>query len=178
MTGQMTSPDGNILQTLQTSCAVKCQQLILQAYGIDIPETQLIEIGIRNKWFYPALGTFMRYNGRLLGCFGIDYHHKQHATLQDAIIELKRRHMVMVNVNKQKLSGGATPYPDACHSILVDEINGKYVYVTDTALGAARMKYTTEEFVDAWEDSLFYMLATRLPAEYRYDPTMRKMHKL
>ncbi len=170
--------DPNVLQIHKAGCAIKCQQLILWDYGIDVDEKQLIEIAYKNGWFDQSQGTFMRYNGRLLGCFGIAYHHTQNSTITQIILELKCHHRVMVNVNKSKLAGIETPYPDASHSVIVNDVTDDWVYITDTALGCVGKKYSILGFMRAWEDSLNYMLATSEPAEYEYNALMRKMQKL
>ena len=58
--------DTNIIQGLPTSCAVKCQQIILRDYGFEIAENDLCIIASENGWFVPENGVRMQDNGKLL----------------------------------------------------------------------------------------------------------------
>lgn len=166
--------DGNMRQQLLSGCAIKCQQLILRDFGIDVAEERLAEIASSNGWFDPIVGMFMRDNGKLLGCFGIAYRHSQHHTVGSIILELHAGHDVMVNINRQKLYGGETPYRDACHSVLLTDCDQSSICIIDPADGAANRELHISDFLRAWEDSENYMLSTTETRKFYYNTSLRK----
>ena len=168
-------PDENILQTYPASCAIKCQQIILYSYGIDVSETDLCRIGKENGWYDENIGVYMHDNGYLLGCFGIKYKHSQRNKLKDLQIELELGHKVMVSVNQAKLANKADIYNQASHSVLVNVINSSFVYVMNPSSGNSNERYPTSLFYEAWRDSCFYMLSTCEKAPYQYDSQTKRM---
>ncbi len=174
--------DPNIIQDLPTSCAIKCEQLMMRDYGYDVSEQDLRTIAESHGWYDVNEGVRMNDNGKLLGCFGINYRHSQFNDLDTLKKEILRRHRVMVNVNRNKLLGIITPNDknEACHAILVTAVdeNDEFVKITDPANGDVNRKHNIHNFVKAWEDSLFYMLATEYAALYEYEPLSRTMIEL
>ena len=176
--------DPNIRQELSSSCAIKCQQLILRDYGINVSEKDLRDIASLYGWYTEEEGVFMRNNGKLLGCFGIDYHHSQGNTIWMLKEELSKRHCVMVNLNHVKLSGEivAGSYSDeACHAVIVSQVvigRKGTVSVINPASGQVNQKCKMRSFLSAWEDSKNYMLATNIPALYKYDIASKSMKKI
>lgn len=172
--------DSNIIQSLPTSCAIKCQQLIMRDYGIDVSESDLCRIAKENGWFDESIGVYMHDNGKLLGCFGIEYHHSQGNDFNDIIKELQQQHRVMVNLNRAKLwdLGVNDKHNEACHAVLVSEIVGNdndYVSITDPANGNVNQKIAKKTFCEAWKDSQCYMLATETSAKYVYNSCSKSM---
>ena len=98
-------PDENILQSSPASCAIKCQQIILRDYGIDVSEEDLCRIAKENGWYDEKVGVYMHDNGKLLGCFRVGYTHSQHNDLQTIRKELDLGHRIMVSINNAKLAG-------------------------------------------------------------------------
>ncbi len=175
--------DYNIKQAFPNSCGIKCQQLILRDYGFDIAEKELIEIAKSNGWYHNDEGIFMCDNGKLLGCFGVGYHHLQHNTIEDIKNELNQGHRVMVNVNADKLHEGTEViyrHNDASHAILISIVNKEsgFVFFTDPMTGNVDERCPITWFQYAWQDSVCYMLATECPARFRYDPITQSMKEL
>lgn len=168
-------PDENILQTYPASCAIKCQQIILYSYGIDVSEAELCRIGKENGWYDENIGVYMHSNGYLLKCFGIKYKHSQSNGLEDLQSELELGHKVMVSVNQAKLASKIDIYNQASHSVIVNVIDSPFVYVTNPGSGNANEKYPITLFFEAWRDSGFYMLSTCEKAPYRYDSQAKRM---
>lgn len=169
----------NIKQSNNCGCAVKCQQLILRDYGFIISEDDLYEIAKDNGWFLETEGVYMRDNGKLLGCFGVEYHHSQYNTIESVVQELKMYHKVMVNINSYKirvdnmsLINGIVP-----HAVLLEHVDvyGKVVYITDPGTGNMCEPVPMVMFENAWHDSFCYMLATDNPAKYYYDADMQTL---
>lgn len=173
--------DLNIKQDLPTSCAIRCQQIILRDYGIDVSEKELRDIATQNGWYEETVGMYMRNNGKLLGCFGIDYHHSQYNDIISIQNELSRGHRVMVNLNKAKLFGEKEKegHHEACHAVVVTQISSEdgWVLVMDPAMGDARQRHSLQTFKESWEDSNCYMLATKEKATYCYDANSQTMQK-
>ena len=174
--------DLNIKQEMPTSCAIKCQQIILRDYGIDVTEKELRDIATQNGWYEESVGMYMRNNGKLLGCFGVDYHHSQDNNLFNIQNELSQGHRVMVNLNKAKLFGEKEKdgHHEACHAVVVTQISNEngWVLVMDPAKGEARQRHSVQAFVESWKDSDCYMLATKVMATYRYDANSQTMQKI
>ena len=175
--------DYNIKQAFPNSCGIKCQQLILRDYGIDVSEDDLRDIALKNEWYHDGKGIFMRDNGKLLGCFGIGYHHLQHNTIEDIENELNQGHRVMVNVNADKLHEGTEViyrHNEASHAILISMVNKEsgFVFFTDPMTGNVDEPCPITWFQYAWQDSVCYMLATECPARFRYDPITQSMKEL
>ena len=175
--------DPNIKQDTPTSCAIKCQQIIMRDYGIDVDECNLRKIAIEQGWYAEETGVFMRDNGKLLGCFGIGYHHSQNNTIEALKNELLKRHRIMVNLSHAILTGKADEdkHHEACHAVIVTQIvDGKdgYVVVTDPAEGCANKRYRIDDFIKAWNTSNHYYLATDSSAQYEYDAETQTMKPL
>ncbi len=146
----------------------------MRDYGYDVSEYDLRTIAEDNGWFDTDNGVCMNDNGKLLGCFGIEYHHSQFNDLESLEQELSLGHRVMVSVNQYKLKGDyiTDKHNEASHAIIVTNICLKdgFVKVTDPASGDVNRKYDIVDFTEAWKDSHQYMLATDNPAIFEYNP--------
>lgn len=161
-------PDENILQTHPASCAIKCQQIILRDYGIDVSEDDLCRIAKENGWYDENVGVYMHDNGKLLGCFGIGYHHSQGNDIAEIELEIRKTHRVMVNINHAKLAGKHDQNGQACHAVIVYSLVNDSVFVINPSTGINEY-YSKDLFEDAWKDSDNYMLATDSKAVFEYD---------
>lgn len=179
----MIAADENTRQAFPCSCAIKCQQLILQDYGFYIDEADLCDIAKDNGWYSDAEGVFMHNNGKLLGCFGVKYHHQQYNTVEDIANELRLAHRVIANVNPDKLHYAPSESfrnNTASHSVLinhVDKESGK-IFIIDPMSGNIDEPCPISWFLHAWADSLSYMLATDIPAAYQYNAITKTMISL
>ena len=168
-------PDENILQSSPASCAIKCQQIILRDYGIDVSEEDLCRIAKVNGWYDEKVGVYMHDNGKLLGCFGVGYTHSQHNDLQTIRKELALGHSIMVSVNQAKLAEKPDIHNQASHSVVVNAMNDTIVYITNPGSGNPYESIMIGLFITAWEDSCCYMLHTCDKAIYMYDPVLKIM---
>lgn len=171
-------PDKNILQSYHASCAIKCQQIILRDYGIEVSEENLCRIAKENGWYDENVGVYMHDNGKLLGCFGVGFNHSQNNTLQTMQMELTLEHRVMVNVNHAKLAGKLDINNQASHSVVVNSVDDTCVYVSNPGSGNPNESYPIDMFCMAWKDSCFYLLSTMEKAIYKYEPIRKIMVKL
>lgn len=161
-------PDKNILQSYPASCAIKCQQIILRDYGIDVSEEDLCRVAKENGWYDEKVGVYMHDNGKLLGCFGIGYHHSQGNDIAGIESEIRNTHRVMVNINHAKLAGKHDRNGQACHAVIVYSLVDDSVFVINPSTGINE-SYSKELFEYAWKDSDNYMLATDSRAVFEYD---------
>jgi hypothetical protein len=176
--------DQNIFQGTTPSCAVRCQQIIMRDYGIQIPQEDLMDYAAQKGWYNPEDGTMTKDIGNLLETCRIGTHVSFDTTVYDLVKELESGHRVIVSVDADEL--WAEPGSDEWkffqqmkspnHAVVVagariDPIHpeNSTVILTDPGRGDAFIEYKMEHFVHAWQDSNFYMMATDKPAPYQYN---------
>lgn len=183
-----------IYQGYDSTCAVRSQQIILRDYGIDLSQEDLMAFAEQNGWFSKEDGTPMGYVGFILQSQGVTVHQKEGSTIYDLINELAQGHRIIVGVDSGELWADRNGniweqtkefFDDlwngqkgADHALIVAgvEVNPKdpsdvTVILTDPGTGDLRIEYTLDQFMDAWEDSNCFMVATDNPAPYQYDET-------
>jgi hypothetical protein len=171
------------MQSYDDTCAIRCQETILQQYlGLDIEEDQLInqatELGL-----YSGEGTDPQDLGGLLEANGVPVDYYSDATPYDIAISLAEGKKVMVGVDSDELWGKSLFQQSkesikdllgiggADHAVIVSGIDTSdpdnvKVILTDPGTGEHAAVYDIEEFVDAWKDSNFLMVATVDPAPH------------
>jgi len=170
--GQQNHPD---------TCAIRCQEFILQQFtGIDFDENFLVRQAYEHGWYTPGGGTKPEDVGKVLELHGIAVNRYQHASIFHLTHELAQGHKVIVGVDDKELRMGSLEglfeeYLDrllpesANHAIVVSGIDTSdpsdiRVIVSDPGTGEALARIPFEQFVNAWRDSDFFMVATRDPA--------------
>jgi hypothetical protein len=174
-----------IKQQYSDTCAIKSQQLIMQDFGIQCSEDQLVgiatEMGIYNG------GTLPQHTGILLEQAGIPVTQTPNATVFDLTNELAQGHRIIVAVDSGELWARdlglweqfkewwadvwGNELGQADHALIVTSIDNRdpnkpEVVLTDPGSGEIR-HYPLEQFMDAWRDSGCYMVSTDLaPAEF------------
>lgn len=165
----------NLRQSSPASCAIKCQQIILYNYGIDVKEEDLCRIAKENGWYDEEVGVYLKDNGKLIGCFGINYKHSLYNRIDHIKNERRLCHSVMVCLNHAKLMGRPDKYNQASHAVIVNSINDKNVFITNPSTGVYNECYPINTFNQAWKDSEYYMLSTTQREIYQYDMDLRIM---
>lgn len=183
-----------IYQGYDSTCAIRSQQIILRDYGIDLSQEDLMAFAEQNGWFSEETGTPMGYVGFIMQSQGVTVHQKVGSTIYDLINELAQGHRIIVGVDSGELWADRNDdlweqtkefFEDlwhgqegADHALIVAgiEVNPKdpsdvTVILTDPGTGDLRIEYTLDQFMDAWEDSNCFMVATDNPAPYQYDET-------
>ena len=173
-----------ILQQYSDTCAIKSQQLILNDYGINMTEDQLVQYSADHGW-YDGNGTKMGDIGRLLADAGIPVVQMQNADVNTLINELAQGHRVIVGVDADELwyKDIMTPFNDMLngetpnHALIAAGINTAdpehmTVLLTDPGTGDFCKEYPLELFKDAWHDSKCFMVSTQIPAPLEYNPEM------
>ena len=181
-----------IYQGTEPTCAIRCQQIILRDFGVDLPQEYLADLATQNGWYIDHVGTPMDAIGNILESQGVGVHTQENATVYDLINELGQGRRVIVSVDAGELWAVRE---DDVHAQLVedfeDSINSQgadhalivagievnpdnpddvKVILTDPGTGDLRLEYPLNEFIDAWQDSNCYMVATDQPAPYQYNP--------
>lgn len=196
--GTDVNPRLEIYQGYDSTCAIRSQQIILRDYGIDMSQEDLIAFAEQNGWFSEEGGTPMGYVGYILESAGVSVHQQLDSTIYDLINELAQGHRVIVGVDSGELWADREGnigkqlqefwedlwegQEGADHALIVAgvEVNPQdpsdvTVILTDPGTGDLRIEYSLDDFMDAWEDSHCFMVATDAPAPYQYDETRGMM---
>lgn len=164
------------------SCAIHAQQHVLYMFGIDIPESSLIKDALLHGEYaiLRESGTVLNDVGNLLERNGIETNRYLNATIANLISELAQGHKVIVGVDSGEFSALGNKFqqvverhkdilvlqPD--HAVVVVSVDAQTfdVDIVDPADGKLH-RLPAEIFLDAWEDSGNFMVATaQSPAEY------------
>ena len=161
------------------TCAIRCQEFILEQFTNQvIPEDNLVSQAMEHGWYTPGGGTQMQDVGNLLELNGVPVTRYNDATIFNLSNELAQGHKVIVGVDSGEL-WDRNPILDAIadklgisgadHAVVVsgiDTTDPSHIQVTisDPGTGGAAVSYPLDQFVDAWQDSGFYMVATQDPA--------------
>lgn len=172
-----------VRQNYSDTCAIKSQQLILEKFGIDISEEQLRSEAVNHGWYTPGAGTSMENVGKLLELHGVNVHQYVNGNIFNVVNELAQGHNVIMGVDsgelwhygfieklEDKLPGGER----ADHALIVSGIdtsdpNDVKVIITDPGTGDYCKDYSFAQFVDAAEDSKFFMVTTDTPEPNIFD---------
>lgn len=167
----------DIQQQYPDSCAIKSQQIILNEFGIDVNEDQLVQFSYEQGWYHAdGTGTAAEDVGNLLETANIPVTRQDDANVFNLVSELSQGHKVIVGVDSEELWGnkfmawmkdffmGDTPD----HALVVAGIdtsdpNNVMVIVDDHGSGEYHKAYPLDQFMDAWSDAQCYMVSTDIP---------------
>lgn len=167
----------DIQQQYPDSCAIKSQQIILNEFGIDVNEDQLVKFSYEQGWYNAdGTGTAAGDVGNLLETANIPVTRQEDANVFNLVSELSQGHKVIVGVDSEELWGnkfmawlkdffmGDTPD----HALVVAGIdtsdpNNVMVIVDDPGSGEYHKAYPLDQFMDAWSDAQCYMVSTDIP---------------
>ncbi len=176
------NPD--VFQGYSDTCAIQSQKLILEKYGVNISQEDLIREATENGWYTPNSmnGTQMSDVGKLLECHGVEVVQSSGNNIFSLAHELAQGHQVIVGVDSGELWNKGSWYhsledfflgevPD--HALIVSGLDvsdpsNVQVVLTDPGTGQERVRYGEKEFLDAWKDSNCWMMSTESapPSEY------------
>ena len=169
-----------VQQQYPDTCAIKSQQLVLEDFGIDVSETQLVQTANANGW-YNGGGTNPQDVGNLLNLAGIPVT-KQDGNVFTLVNELAQGHKVIVGVDadelwhndsvSEKWTNWANDFfgpQGGNHALIVAGIdtsdpNNIQVIVKDPGSGEDGKPYPLEQFMDAWADTQCYMVSANISA--------------
>lgn len=163
-------------QSTPFTCAVEAQRGIIEAYtGQEISEAQLV-YDATSMGHLSDQGMSAADIGSLLEHYGVPCHQVENAQISDIVSELAAGHRVIIGVDSGELWGEESGLSDfyeqaADHAIWVtavrDDGDGNITVVVNDSgdpEGAGR-EYPLDTFVDAWEDSGGFYVATDGPPE-------------
>jgi len=170
-------------QTTPFTCAVVSQQSILNQFGIDVSESQLVYDATSNGWLTDG-GTSPEDMGSLLEYYGVETHTNMNASISDVMTELSQGRKVIVAVDSGEMwgqEGFSDELKDmgmgADHALVITGVdvsdpNNPMVFVNDSGEPSGAGKaYPMDQFVDAWEDSGCRFVATNdAPADILSSP--------
>lgn len=169
--------DPEVYQFYPDTCAIQSQHLVLQHYGIDVTQNEMIEVAKENGWYAEGYGTPMEYVGKLLEHYGVDVDITEGNNIFNLANELAQGHQVIVGVDSGELVNPEGEIGEdeivgevADHALVVvgidtsDPDNVK-VIVTDPGTGNRQWAYSEDDFMDAWKDSNFFMVSTEQSPE-------------
>ncbi|MBQ6772100.1 MAG: hypothetical protein IJP44_14135 [Bacteroidales bacterium] len=169
---------GEVYQWYQDTCAVKSQQLVLERFGIDVPQEMLMEIAENNGWYHVdgGMGTPMNCIGNLLEYYNIPTTSVVGANVGNLVAELAQGHQIIVGVDSGELHhgpiretlrdfflGGTPDHALIVAGIDLSDPNHSYVVLKDPGTGDVAKPYPLEQFIDAWKDSQCFMVSTDIP---------------
>lgn len=165
-------------QSEEHSCAVRCQEFIIRQYtGADAPEQLFIDESRAHGWYEDGVGTKPADIGKLLELHGIPVNRYYDAHPLQLAGELFSGHKVIIGVDSYELQhndhllrdlGHVFNYGTADHAVVVSGIDTSdrdnvQVIISDPGTGEAAARYPLGQFIDAWRDSHFFMVATQEP---------------
>ncbi len=180
----------HVLQSYKDTCAIKSQQLVLEKFGKILTEDELVQQAYENGWYRPGYGTSMVNMGELLKANGVPCTNITNGNIAQVVSALADGKQIIMGVDSgelwdsQKLPklhklwehiedhipllGGAD------HALLVTGIDASdpldiKVIVTDPGSGDLDKPYPLKQFIDAAEDSRFFMTVTDNPAPNIFD---------
>ena len=175
-----------VFQPYPDTCAIRCQEIILQEFGYKTDHDKLLERSIEIGAFEPGVGTHPDKVGKLFDEFGVAYRQTENGNIYNIIYELSHGHRVIVGVSSEELSHhGLFDLEDildnheADHTLIVTGIDYSdpdqvMVNLKDPGTGDIAKAYPMDEFVDAWRHSNCFMVSTMNAPEPELDlPQMR-----
>lgn len=168
----------DVQQIYPDTCAIKSQQLIMQDFGIHFTEEQLRDEALMYGWYNG--GTAPEDVGKLLELHGISVSQYENANIFNLVNELAQGHKVIVGVDSGELwednifdkifEDNAADHALIVSGVDTSDPNNVKVILTDPGTGNLLKEYSMEDFVDAWEDSNCFMMATNDPVPDVFDP--------
>ncbi|MDD4847425.1 MAG: hypothetical protein PHR53_01475 [Bacteroidales bacterium] len=168
------------------TCAIQAQQIVLQDYGVNVSTNELTQIAQENGWYIEQQGTPMDFVGELLNYFNINAVQMRNANIYHLIHELSQGHKIIVGVDSNELEQTATwrNYDEVMHGKEANHVlvvagidtsnpNDLQVVLTDPTKADFQKRYPAQQFLEAWEDSGYFMVATQNPAPLAYNPEMQ-----
>lgn len=165
-------------QSYSDTCAIRCQEFIIRQYtGLDAPEKFFVDEARSHGWYEDGRGTDPADIGKLLELHGIPVHRYMDANPWQLAVELGQGHKVIIGVDSDELWRGGRLLRDigrvldfgtADHAVVVSGIDTSdperpSVIISDPATGEAAASYPMAQFISAWKDSHFFMVATQQP---------------
>lgn len=167
------------------SCAIKAQQLILSDYGIFVSTAELTRVAQQNGWYIEQKGSPFDFIGELLNYYNIPAVQMRNANVYHLIHELSQGHKIIVGVDDNSLIQSRKWQEfdnqmfgkEANHVLLVAGIQTSadsptQIVLSDPSDPESTKIVSMQQFITAWEDSGYFMVATTQPAPLEHNPGM------
>ncbi|MBO5272614.1 MAG: C39 family peptidase [Muribaculaceae bacterium] len=163
----------SVQQQYDDTCAIKSQEIIMNAMGFNVTEDSLRSEAYNNGWYSPGMGTPIEDVGKLMEAHGIQVNSQEGASLYNLVSELAKGHPVIVGVDSGELWNPNVDerFEDMIygnngvdHALIVNGINfnddftGGEVSLIDPGTGDFGIGYDLIQFKDAWDDSGNFMV--------------------
>lgn len=164
--------DPEVYQFYPDTCAIQSQHLVLEQFGVDVTQNEMIEVAKENGWYVEGQGTPMEYVGKLLEHYGVNVEATEGNNIFNLANELAQGHSVIVGVDsgelvfpENEIGEDETIGEMADHALVVVGIDTTNpddvkVIVTDPGTGNRQWAYSEQQFMDAWKDSNCFMVST------------------
>lgn len=149
-------------------CAIKCEQFILDAFGVHRTIHELKECASQNGWLMDS-GARIEDIGKLPEYFGLTVEAQPNSDVKAIQLHLDRGAQVMVAVDGGELTGDPVEeaiedaivggVADHCVIVLTCNPDENEICLYDPAYGDVPLTLSVERFNDAWHDSENYMVA-------------------
>ena len=138
-------------------CSLECEKYILNRYGIEFDEQELLQNAIQNGW-QKQCGTALHNVGRHLESKGLVLTRQYKATIEDIAEALSDNKGVIVAVDGGELLGDRVA--EAIEDILIGPQPDHMVVVLsyDTENQIITIYDPLAQFADAWNDSKNYLI--------------------
>ena len=165
-------------QSYADTCAIRCQEFILRQFtGAEVSEKLLVDEARAHGWYADGRGTPPGDIGNLLELHGIHVNRYMHGNVYNLTAELAQGHKVIIGVDSHELWERNSTLTEirhalgmghADHAVVVSGIDTSdphdvHVIVSDPGTGEAAASYPIQQFLTAWKDSDFFMVATQEP---------------
>lgn len=159
-----------------TLCALRCEAVILRGVGMDVDEAELLGEAVAAGWFLPGTGTPMRHLGRLLEARGLRVERYLHAHVGVLRQALGAGYQLLAAVDAGELAARGVlarwlermedlvqRIPDHCVLVrgVAEEAGKTMIHLVDPAGTGQSRVVPLEDFLEAWDDSDFFLLAVR-----------------
>lgn len=163
---------------LDDICAICCEAFILRQFtDANWHEDALAQEAINEGWYEPGRGTRTDAMGKLLERHGIPVNRRDDGNALDLMNELAQGHWVIVGQHSSEpcapsspeRSGGLRDFEKIVGAALVlgidtSEPNALHLFINNPITGKAVTSNAIDEFITAWENANFTMIATQGPA--------------
>ena len=161
-----------VRQYYDDTCAIKSQEILMNASGLNVTEEELRFEAFQNGWYAPGVGTPMEDVGKLMKAHGMDVQQQIHGSIFNLIGELSKGNPVIVGVDSGELWHPSVDEtfedsikgPCADHALIVggiefnDDFTGGSINLIDPGTGDFCVAYDLYTFEDAWNDSDNFMV--------------------
>ena len=163
----------DVRQYYDDTCAIKSQEILMNASGLNVTEEELRFEAFQNGWYAPGVGTPMEDVGKLMEAHGMDIQQQIHGSIFNLVSELSKGHPIIVGVDSGELWSPSADEsfediikgPGADHAVIVTgiEFNENFsdgtVNLIDPGTGGFSISYDIDQFCDAWDDSDNFMVS-------------------